>query len=390
VGQAWPTPDLAAAESQSAHTGRAVVVQADAQTGQYTLLRSGEPASYALRIDTRRAVPWAEWPLAPEGPVRVELMLGERAWVLQPGRTAQGPLQMQAHKRLASDSQAFDLGISRSVAWAELPWLKLLLWCAAAAVAASGLAAWQRQRDAVRRARELLRLGQVGRLNALGEMAAGMAHELNQPLTAVLASTQAAQRLLDDDEPDLATARHALTQSAQQARRAADVVSRLRRLVQAPDADAAPQTLHLADRLRSVLDLMQPQAQGVQLDLSGLDESVHVRADAVALEQVLHNLLLNAQQALEDVPAAQRRLTVACRAEGGLARLTVQDNGPGFAPDALARAFEPFFTTRAGGLGLGLGLSLCDTLAAGMGGSLTAYNRADGGAELTLTLPRAA
>jgi C4-dicarboxylate-specific signal transduction histidine kinase len=312
-------------------------------------------------------------------------MLGGQTWVIQPGGPGPGVVQLRATKRLASDSQAFELRVSRAVAWSELPWLSLLLWCAAAAAVATGLAAWQRQRDAARRAQELLRLGQVGRLNALGELAAGMAHELNQPLTAVLASTQAARRLLDDEEPDLATARQALAQSAQQARRAADVVSRLRRLVQAPDADAAPQDLPLAARVRSVLDLMQPQE--VPLDLSALDEAVRVRADPVALEQVLHNLLLNALQALDRVPAAQRRLAVSCKAEGAQALLIVQDSGPGFPPEALQRAFEPFFTTRPGGLGLGL--SLCDTLAAGMGGSLAARNRAEGGAELSLTLPLA-
>ncbi len=385
-GEAWPTSDLAAAEAESSRTGRGVVVQADAQAGQYTLLRAGEPASYALRVDARRAVPWAEWPLPADGPVRAVLTLGGRPWLLQPGTADTGVMQLQARKRLASDSQPFELTVSRALLLAELPWFKLLLWCVVAAAAAAGLAAWQRQRDAARRAQELLRLGQVGRLNALGELAAGMAHELNQPLTAVLASTQAAQRLLDDEEPDLATVRQALTHGVQQARRAADVVSRLRRLVQTPDADAAPQTLPLAARVRSVLDLMQPQ--GVQLDLSALDEAVQVRADPVALEQVVHNLLLNAVQALERVPAGQRRLTLGCRSQGPQAQLWVQDSGPGFPPEALQRAFEPFFTTRPGGLGLGL--SLCETLATGMGGGLAARNRAEGGAELTLNLPRAA
>lgn len=387
-GDAWPgqgSAELAAAEAESVRAGRAVVAQADAKAGQYTLLRAGEPASYALRIDARRAVPWSEWPLPADGPVRAVLALGGQPWALQPGAAGPGVAHLQASKRLASESQSFELVVSRPVAWAELPWWGLLLWCAGSAAIATGLSAWQRQREAIRRAQELLRLGQVGRLNALGELAAGMAHELNQPLTAVLASTQAAQRLLADEEPDLATARQALTQSAQQARRAADVVSRLRRLVQSPDADAAPQALHLAAVVRSVLDLMQPQ--GVQLDLSKLDDAVRVRADPVALEQVLHNLLLNAVQALERVPAAQRRLAVNCQAQGAQVVLQVQDSGPGFPPEALLRAFEPFFTTRPGGLGLGL--SLCDTLAAGMGGSLAARNRDEGGAELTLTLPSA-
>ena len=161
-------------------------------------MRAGEPASFALRIDATRAFVGAEWPLPAGCPVRAELRLDGQRWVIQSGDAARGVTQLQADKALASDSQPFLLHIARPLTWAELPWLTLLLWCAAVAAAARALAAWQRQRQATRRAQALLRLGQVGRLNALGELAAGMAHELNQPLTAVLAGTQAAQRLLDD------------------------------------------------------------------------------------------------------------------------------------------------------------------------------------------------
>jgi C4-dicarboxylate-specific signal transduction histidine kinase len=97
-----------------------------------------------------------------------------------------------------------------------------------------------RQRAERSRAEELLRLGQVARLNTLGELAAGMAHELNQPLTAVLASTQAARRLLDDDPPELDTARQAMAQAVEQARRASDVVGRLRRASSGPTCPARP------------------------------------------------------------------------------------------------------------------------------------------------------
>lgn len=393
-GQAWPADgaaDWATAEAESSQRQRAVLAGSDLAQGQFTLLRAGQPAAYALRIDATRIVPWAEWPLSREGPAQAWLQRGDQRLWIQRGQAAAegsaGPWLFSASKRLAAESQPFDLVVQRRLQWADLPWARVLLWCLASGLAVAALAGWQRQREATRRAQELVRLGQVGRLNALGELAAGMAHELNQPLTAVLAGTQAAQRLLDEAEPDLATARQALTHSAQQARRAADVVGRLRRLVQAPDAAAAPRALPLADAVRQVLYLLAPQVQalGVAVDLAGLPATLQVQADPVALEQIVHNLVLNALQAMEAVPAGQRRLTFTATRQAGQVQLNVRDSGPGFAEAALPRAFEPFFTTRPGGLGLGL--SLCETLAANLGGSLQARAAAGGGAELILQLP---
>jgi C4-dicarboxylate-specific signal transduction histidine kinase len=109
-----------------------------------------------------------------------------------------------------------------------------------------------------------------------------------------------------------------------------------------------------------------------------------VQADPVALDQIVHNLILNALQALEQVDAAKRRLRVTLSTHGAKAELAVADTGPGIAAEVLPRLFEPFFSTREGGLGLGL--SLCESLAQGMGGSITASNTPAGGAEFRLRL----
>lgn len=391
-GEAWPTPQaeaLAAAEARSAQVARAVPVATGLAAGRFTLVRAGTPAAYALTIDLAAMVPWPDWPLQREGGAHAELRLGGKAWPVQRGHgTGATPWRLAASKALAAESQPFELVIEQPIVWRELPWGSVALWCLFSAALAAAAAAWWRQRENTRRAQALLRLGQAARLNALGELAAGMAHELNQPLTAVLAGTQAAARLIDEAEPDLATAREALARSAQQARRAADVVARLRRLVQPPDPDAAPQRIMLADAVSSVLDLLHPQLRqlGVAVDSSGLGATA-VRADPVALEQVLHNLVHNALQALEQVPAQRRRLMFSAGSEDGRSTLQLRDSGPGFMPEALQQALDPFFTTRSGGLGLGL--SLCDTLAAGMGGTLRVANHAEGGALVTLTLPAA-
>jgi signal transduction histidine kinase len=387
---AWSDPAYAEAEARSRAARRAVLAALDPAAGRFALVQAAEPASYALVIDVQRMVPWSEWPIPRDGAVAAALVLDGATLPLNRGAAQSAAIaRFDFAKHLAADSQPFDLVVTRSVGAAALPWLAMLAWCAAVAAAAVGLAAWQRQRAARRRAEELLRLGQVGRLNALGELAAGMAHELNQPLTALVASTQAAGRLLQDDPPDLATARTAMDRAVQQARRASEVVTRLRRVVQRPEAGSAPQRLSLAEAARNVADLLAPEAarRGVALRVVAPEDAA-VQADPVAVEQIVHNLVMNGLQALEQVPAGERELVVEIGAgAGGMAQLAVRDSGPGIAPEALPRLFEPFFTTRSGGLGLGL--SLCETLAQAMGGALAAANRAPRGAEFRLTLPRA-
>ncbi|WP_332741942.1 sensor histidine kinase [Hydrogenophaga sp.] len=384
----WTDPGLAEAERLSRQSGRAALAPLDLQSGRYRLVLASEPASYALTIDLQSLVPWAEWPMAAQtSTVRVELVLAGQHHPIQPGRLQAGS-RFEFHKVVAAESQPFDVVATQTVGWRQWPWARMLAWTLAVAASLLAVRQLQRQRMARRRAEELLRLGQVARLNTLGELAAGMAHELNQPLTAVLANTQAAQRLLDDDPPELATARAAMAQAAAQARRAAEVVGRLRRAVERPDSGGQRQSIDAVDAVRRALHLLEPECQrrGVTPALDSAP-ALDVMADPVALDQIVHNLIVNALQALEQVPAAQRRLTLTLRTVDGLGELAVADSGPGIAPEVLPRLFEPFFSTREGGLGLGL--SLCETLASGMGGSLSAANAATGGAVFRLRLPLA-
>lgn len=391
--QAWPDEKLRAADVLSRARGRPVLSEVDFDRGRYQIVQGVGPTSHALRIDIRAMVPWSEWPMAPDrSPVRVLLEHEGQRLVLQAGAPEKsGPgWRFDFRKHLAADSQPFDVVALRQVGWSELPWGWMAAWTAAFGAVLAALLALQRQRTERRRAEELLRLGQVARLNTLGELAAGMAHELNQPLTAVLANTQAASRLLRDDPPDLDTARSAMTQAAEQARRASQVVGRLRRAVERPDLAAQTRAVPLADAVRAALYLLEPEfaRQQVSVQFNAADNSPVVMADPVALEQITHNLLRNALQALEQVAPEQRRLELRLGIEDGQGVLHVSDSGPGIPPDVLPRIFEPFFTTRQGGLGLGL--SLCETLAASMGGSLSAAAHAPRGATLRLALPLAA
>ncbi len=385
----WADARLAAAETLSRAVRRPVLAALDLAGARYQLVLAAEPTSFALQMDLRATVPWSEWPMAPDtSPVRVTLEYDSQSFVVQPGRIGPGGWRFDFHKHLAADSQPFDVVAIRQVGWAELPWGWMAAWTLAVAGLLAGTCVLLRQRQERRRAEELLRLGQVARLNTLGELAAGMAHEFNQPLTALLASTQAAGRLLDEDPPDLGLARNAMTVAAQQARRAADVVGRLRRAVQRPDPAAQLQPVVLQDAVRNALYLLAPELQTRQVtgQVDAPDEPVTVQAEPVALEQIIHNLLMNALQALEQVPADERSLRITLATDATHGTLTVADTGPGIAPEVLPRLFEPFFTTRAGGLGLGL--NLCETLAGGMGGQLTAAHHAPRGAAFHLSLPR--
>lgn len=386
---AWADPVLAAAETASRVQKRAVLGTVDLGAGRYQLLLAAQPASYTLTIDLHAMVPWAEWPLPPAtSPVRVTLEHAGQSFVLQPGQPASGGWPFEFHKHLAADSQPFDVVVTQTVGWTALPWGRIILWALFVAAALGLLRHGLRQRAARSRAEELLRLGQVARLNTLGELAAGMAHELNQPLTAVMANTQAARRLLDEDPPELDTARGAMAQAVEQARRAADVVGRLRRVVERPDLAGQTQAVNLAEAVRRALYLLDPECQrrGVTptVDAPG---TVVVRAEPVALDQIVHNLLMNALQALEKADSGARHLTLTVGSGGGRGQLSVADTGPGITPEVLPRIFEPFFSTREGGLGLGL--SLCETLASNMGGSLTAAPNDPHGAVFALSLPLA-
>ena len=394
----WPDAPLQALDAESRRLGRAVLASAHLAQGQYQVLLGAEPSSYLLTIDVQRMVPWSEWPFPPDSsPVVVSLSHGAQHVLLQHGRgeaRADGTTilrgwQFSARKVLAAESQPLDILVELRIGWQALPWGGMLLWAAVVAAVLFAARTLLRQRSDRVRDRELLRLGKVARLNTLGELTAGIAHELNQPLTAILANTQAADRLLSEDEPDLGPIRQALQQSAAQARRAAEVVGRLRRAVEQRGAAELPQAVSLQEVARKALYLLEPEFQRCQVEtrLQAPSQPVLVIAEPVALDQVIHNLLMNALQAMDQPGRTERVLTVTLEAVAPHGVLHVQDTGPGITPDALPRIFEPFFTTREGGLGLGL--SLCETLVEGMGGQIQASNASPHGAEFSVSLPLA-
>jgi signal transduction histidine kinase len=401
-GTSWLRDELAVAEARSravasAHR-HAVVATVDAASASYILVLAGERAGLALRIALGPMMAFEAWPLQRAGAVRAVLLAGPHAMVLNPGPDARAlPAGLTAGftfaKALPGPSQPFELQVQRRTGPAEWPWALLLGWATGTGLLVALVAAWWHGRQDRLRNAELMRLSQVTRLNMLGELAGGMAHELNQPLTAILASTQTAQRVLGsgneaDDDEDLDTARRALALAAGQARRAADVLARLRRLVEQPHAAQARTAVPMNAVAARLLDLLAPELRRRDVRVQVLGEAPPMLADPVALEQILHNLLTNAMQALDGAGPRDKLILLRIDTQADRGRLRVEDNGPGIPAEALPRIFEPFFTLRPGGLGLGL--SLCETLAQAMEGRLSAANAPSGGALFTLTLPLAA
>ena len=386
---AWPAgwpPGMDAALAQSRASGHAVLAPSNLTGGQLYLVQAGTPASFALRLDLRTTALAYDWPLSPGSPVHAWLALDGQRYTIQGAAENAARWQWQSAKTLAATSQPLVLHMQQAVRAAMLPWGSMLGWLAGSAALLTALRQLLRQRVARRRAEQLLQLGQVARLNTLGELAAGMAHELNQPLTAVLASSQAAQRLLAEDAPDMPLLRQALAQVVVQARRASDVVTRLRRLVERPDAAMQSSAIDLPQAVIDALHLLEPQlsAHKVHLHPQFAPGLPAARADAVALQQILHNLLTNALQAMDTTPVGERQLWITLTHQGAQLLLTVRDSGPGIAPDMRPRLFTPFATGRDRGLGLGLTLS--QSLAEAMGASLQLHD-AGPGACFALRLP---
>ncbi len=214
----------------------------------------------------------------------------------------------------------------------------------------------RRAEDEVRRRRQ--ELAHAQRLSTTGELAASLAHEINQPLLAIMSNAQAADRLLEGPVPDLAEARAALEDIASDAQRAAEVIRALRGMV---GKHAGPHDeIDVNDLVSRVARLVRHDVErreiALRVDL-GTDLPA-VRGDAVQLQQVVLNLLLNASEALagEDLVARDIRL-VTWRTGTGDARIDVVDTGPGVPEDQLERMFVPFVTTKPDGLGLGLSIS---------------------------------
>lgn len=228
-------------------------------------------------------------------------------------------------------------------------------------------------------------LQRATRLLSLGEMASTLAHELNQPLMALSNFAAAARAFAERGPKEMLVA--SLDDIGAQAARAGEIVARIRGFVRQRSGQQA--LCHLADVVSSVQTLIEPERRSrkARLELKIAPDLPPVMADRVLLEQVLLNLVLNALQAAQHMGAPRRVVQIEAARDGDLLVLRVADRGPGISPEAAAHLFEPFFTSKADGLGLGL--NICRTIVEGHGGHLGYANRDEGGAVFFFTLPPA-
>jgi signal transduction histidine kinase len=242
-----------------------------------------------------------------------------------------------------------------------------------------------RKRAEVEAQRHLREVAHMNRVAAMGELASSLAHELNQPLTAILSNAQAATQFLAAPVPDLAEVRDCLGDIVKNDRRAGEVIRRMRRMLQKGAGDLSP--MNLNDLVQGVLGLVASDAllQQVTVELAAAPALPSVRADPVQIQQVVLNLLLNAIAAAAGSTARPGLVTVRTELADEAVAIEVRDSGPGIASADLERIFEPFVTTKRDGLGMGLAISR--SIVEAHRGRIWAESPSGGGAVFRVHLP---
>jgi PAS domain S-box-containing protein len=234
-------------------------------------------------------------------------------------------------------------------------------------------------------------IAHVSRVATLGELTASIAHELNQPLSAILANAIAARRMLDGVVPDLEEVGEALDDIASSGRRAGAVISGMRELLRKGEGgEAHDEVIDLTPLARDVIHLLRSEAIGRGVTLVAPEPpgaSAEIRGDPVQIKQVLLNLLMNAIEAASRAPAGARTVVTGVASGTGVVEVTVQDSGPGLPTDDVEELLQPFVTRRPGGLGMGL--AICRSIVEAHAGRIHGYTDPRGGAVFTVRLPSA-
>jgi C4-dicarboxylate-specific signal transduction histidine kinase len=229
-------------------------------------------------------------------------------------------------------------------------------------------------------------LARVGRITTIGELTASIAHEVNQPLAAVVANADACVAWLSRENPNLAEARAAAERATQGATRASEVIVRIRSLIN--KATPEKTQVQINDVIQQTVALAEGQAQknNVIIELKLAPDLPVILSDAIQLQQVIVNLIMNGIEAMSAITERPRRMLIGSEVQSGnQLRVSVQDSGGGVSPELMSRLFEPFFTTRSKGIGMGLPISR--SIIEAHGGKLWAESSGSTGSTFQFTLP---
>jgi signal transduction histidine kinase len=273
--------------------------------------------------------------------------------------------------------------------WETYRW-QLLLIAAVILVQAgliSGLLHERRRRQVaeVESRQRLAELAHANRYSAVGELTTSIAHELNQPLGAILTNTETAELLLKGTSPDIDEVRQILADIRRDDQRASEVIRRLRSVLRKTPFEV--KDIELNDTVREAIGLVAAVADGRRIALAYMPASVdlHVKGDPVQLQQVVLNLIINAMDAVSDADKKKREVSVSTVRAGNQAEIRIADTGPGIASADLGSVFNPFFTTKP--QGMGMGLAIARTIVEAHHGMIAAENQPWGGALFTIRLP---
>jgi signal transduction histidine kinase len=247
----------------------------------------------------------------------------------------------------------------------------------------------RRRRAEIESRRNLAAIAHLDRRAAMGELATSLAHELNQPLNAILQNAGVAQMLLTSNSvpPPLAEMTEIISDIRKDDIRAGEIIRRMRGLLQKHELES--HLVDLNDVAKETVAIVWPDARSHEIELAmELAEDVRpILGDRVHLQQVVLNLLMNAVDAVADMPADRRRVQVWTTQNDGAVRLAVADAGPGIPADRLSDIFEPFYTTKSGGSGMGMGLAIARSIVEAHAGRMAAENNVNGGATVWFSVP---
>lgn len=231
----------------------------------------------------------------------------------------------------------------------------------------------------------LAELAHVNRYSAAGELTANLAHELNQPLGAILTNAETAELMLNGSSPNLGEVREILADIRRDDDRASAIIRRLRNMLKRAPFEVRDTDLN--DTVREAIGFLRAltEGSGIALKYTSAATELPIRGDVVQLQQVVLNLIMNAMDAISGIEVRKREINVTTSRSGVYAEIRISDNGPGIAAGDLKKVFDRFFTTKPHGMGMGL--AIVRTIVEAHHGQITAENQSAGGAIFTIRFP---